>query len=59
MYVWQTSNNAMSPFYLVSAIWGGMDGSMLLWATLMAIYGAILVVRSNTVEREIFVWVSL
>ena len=57
LYVWQTSNNAMSDFYLVSAIWGGMDGSMLLWATFMAIFAAIVVLKKRTVERDVMAWV--
>jgi cytochrome c-type biogenesis protein CcmF len=36
-YVWQHSNTAMSSWYKFSAIWGGMDGSMLLWAGILAI----------------------
>ena len=37
-YVWRTSNNDMPAIYLVSAIWGGMDGSLLLWAAIMGIF---------------------
>lgn len=40
-YVWRTSNNDMPWMYLISAVWGGMDGSMQLWATLTAVYGAL------------------
>jgi len=40
-YVWRTSNNDMPWMYLISAIWGGMDGSMQLWATLTAAYAAL------------------
>ena len=30
-YVWQYSNRDMPWIYKITAIWGGMDGSMLLW----------------------------
>ncbi len=40
-YVWRTSNNDMPPWYLVSAIWGGMDGSMLLWAVFASAYASL------------------
>jgi cytochrome c-type biogenesis protein CcmF len=36
-YVWQFSNRAMESNYKISAIWGGMDGSMLLWCSFLAI----------------------
>lgn len=35
-YVWQHSNASMSDLYKFTAIWGGMDGSMLLWATILS-----------------------
>jgi len=57
-YVWQTSNNDMPPYYLVSAIWGGMDGSMLLWATIMAIFSALVVRGYSKVPRELAHWVT-
>jgi cytochrome c-type biogenesis protein CcmF len=43
-YVWRTSNNDMDPIYLISAVWGGMDGSMLLWGVLNSIYCALAIV---------------
>ncbi len=57
VYVWQTSNNAMPPMYLFSAIWGGMDGSMLLWAVIMTIFAATVVWRSHKVPRDLLAWV--
>ena len=57
VYVWQTSNNEMHTVYLVSAIWGGMDGSMLLWAAIMSIFAALVVWRGDRVERELMNWV--
>lgn len=55
-YVWRTSNNAMPAVYLVSAIWGGMDGSMLLWATIMAGFAALVVVKPPQVNRKLMQW---
>jgi cytochrome c-type biogenesis protein CcmF len=34
-YVWQHSNMGMSDLYKLTAIWGGMDGSMLLWGAIL------------------------
>lgn len=57
LYVWQHSNNAMHPLYLISAIWGGMDGSMLLWAAIMGIFSFLLVTRRNEgIPRDIVAW---
>lgn len=39
-YVWQYSNREMPWIYKITAIWGGMDGSMLLWCFLVAAYCA-------------------
>ena len=58
VYVWQTSNNAMPPMYLFSAIWGGMDGSMLLWAVIMTIFAATVVWRSHKVPRDLLAGVE-
>ncbi|MCB1773715.1 MAG: cytochrome c biogenesis protein CcsA, partial [Gammaproteobacteria bacterium] len=43
-YVWQNSNTSLPTPYLVSAVWGGHEGSLLLWAlTLSAWTGAVTV----------------
>lgn len=39
-YVWQNSERAMSLVYRISAIWGGMNGSLLLWAALSCLFAA-------------------
>jgi cytochrome c-type biogenesis protein CcmF len=41
-YVWQYSNRNMSSIYKITAIWGGMDGSMLLWCTILSCSGGLL-----------------
>lgn len=45
-YVWQHSNRDMDPVYKVTAVWGGMDGSMLLWCAMLALSSAILAYQS-------------
>jgi len=43
-YVWQNSNTSLPTQYLISAVWGGHEGSLLLWAlTLSAWTGAVTV----------------
>ncbi len=46
-YVWQFSNREMQPIYKISAIWGGMDGSMLLWCAMLSVGSAIVAYRSK------------
>lgn len=58
LYVWQNSNNDMPRQYLVSAVWGGMDGSMLLWATFMAVLSAVVVARRDSAPRELANWLA-
>lgn len=50
-YVWQHSDNSMPWHYRISAIWGGMDGSMLLWAAIMAAFAGTSIYRLNGRER--------
>lgn len=55
-YVWQTSNNDMPWWYLTSAVWGGMDGSMLLWAVLMTVFAASVALSQERISRRLFAW---
>jgi cytochrome c-type biogenesis protein CcmF len=36
-FVWQFSNRSMPWIYKFTAVWGGMDGSMLLWAFILSV----------------------
>lgn len=56
-YVWQFSNRDMDPIYKISAIWGGMDGSMLLWAFILSLGGGLVAWRSAGVSRRMMSWV--
>ncbi|NEX17039.1 MAG: heme lyase NrfEFG subunit NrfE [Halochromatium sp.] len=40
LYVAQNSNSLLPGIYKVSAVWGGHEGSLLLWALMMAGWGA-------------------
>lgn len=55
-YVWQYSNRDMDWIYKISAIWGGMDGSMLLWATILSTFCAMAAVRSVAYGRKLAAW---
>lgn len=55
-YVWQYSNRDMPWIYKITAIWGGMDGSMLLWCFLTAMFAACVALRSPVYPRAIVAW---
>jgi cytochrome c-type biogenesis protein CcmF len=55
-YIWQYSNRAMPWIYKVTAIWGGMDGSMLLWCFLIAAFCACVAVASTRYPRTLLPW---
>jgi cytochrome c-type biogenesis protein CcmF len=53
-YVWQFSNREMSPLYKMTALWGGMNGSMLFWGTLLAIFCSALAIKSDIFPSKLF-----
>jgi cytochrome c-type biogenesis protein CcmF len=55
-YIWAHSDRSMSWIYKITAIWGGMDGSMLLWATILACAGAIAVLLTRLENQKVFAW---
>jgi cytochrome c-type biogenesis protein CcmF len=56
-YVANVSNRAMPTFYLIAALWGGQEGSMLLWVWLLALYSAIVVWQNRYRNRELMPYV--
>lgn len=55
-YVWQYSNMAMDWYYKISAIWGGMDGSMLLWCLLLSTSVAVASYNSKRYPANLTPW---
>jgi len=56
-YVASVSSRAMPTFYVIAALWGGQEGSMLLWLWLLAMYSAIVVVQNRHRNRELMPYV--
>jgi len=56
-YVWQFSNHDMDSIYKISAIWGGMDGSMLLWGAILSVSGAVVAIQSLKQSWRYMSWV--
>jgi cytochrome c-type biogenesis protein CcmF len=55
-YIWQYSNRAMPWIYKITAIWGGMDGSMLLWCFFVAMFCAFVARASLRYPRPLLPW---
>ncbi len=43
LYVAQNSNSRLPTMYQVAALWGGHEGSLLFWATILSFFGALAV----------------
>lgn len=56
-YVSSVSNRAMPTFYLMAALWGGQEGSMLLWLWILSAYSAIVVWQNRDRNRELMPYV--
>ncbi len=46
-YIQGNSNRDLPLFYKISAIWGGQEGSLLLWGWLLSLYSAIVFVQNR------------
>ncbi|MGE3537251.1 MAG: heme lyase CcmF/NrfE family subunit [Candidatus Tectimicrobiota bacterium] len=56
-YVASVSNRAMPIFYTIAALWGGQEGSMLLWLWILVLYSAIVVRQNRVRNRELMPYV--
>ena len=50
LYVASNSNTLMPTIYKVSAVWGAHEGSLLLWALILAVWGALVAVFSKGIS---------
>ena len=48
LYVALNSNSTLPAFYKFAAVWGGHEGSLLLWVTILATWTLIVVVGSRS-----------
>ncbi|MBF0160279.1 MAG: heme lyase CcmF/NrfE family subunit [Magnetococcales bacterium] len=51
-YVAEHSSRSLPLFYLATALWGGHEGSLLLWAWLMSLFVAIAIWRHKSVDSS-------
>jgi len=56
-YVHQYSDAAQPLFYKLTSYWGGLDGSILFWAFLLSVFGAMAVRSNRQTQRELIPYV--
>jgi cytochrome c-type biogenesis protein CcmF len=56
-YVQHYSNAAQPLFYKLASYWGGLDGSIMFWVTLLAIFGSVAVYVNRQRHRLLVPWV--
>jgi cytochrome c-type biogenesis protein CcmF len=52
-YVAQNSNSLLPMMYRFSAVWGAHEGSLLLWALILALWSAVLAARSHHLPEAV------
>ncbi len=52
LYVAVNSNSALPAFYKFAAVWGGHEGSLLLWLMILAIWTMLVAVASRSLPEE-------
>lgn len=57
-YVASVSNRAMPTMYLLAALWGGQEGSMMLWLWILTAYSALVVMQNRQRNRELMPYVG-
>ncbi|MFO0725008.1 MAG: heme lyase CcmF/NrfE family subunit [Myxococcota bacterium] len=65
-YVQHYSDRSMPLFYKATAMWGGQDGSLLFWVTVMSIWASVAVYQNRNKNRDLMpgtiatmMWVAL
>jgi cytochrome c-type biogenesis protein CcmF len=52
-----TNTNLGTPFYYrITGVWGALEGSIILWSFMLALYTIILIVRHRVGARELYPW---
>jgi cytochrome c-type biogenesis protein CcmF len=53
-----TNTNLGTPFYYrVTAVWGALEGSIVLWAWMLSVYTLVVILRHRANARELYPWV--
>ena len=57
-YVVSTSNRALPYFYKIAAIWGGQEGSLLLWGWILSGYAALVLIQNRARHAAMMPYVT-
>src|SRR5712691_10932299 len=53
-----TNTNLGTPFYYrITAVWGALEGSIILWGSMLALYTLIVIVTQRARPRQFYPWV--
>src|SRR2546425_11335972 len=53
-----TNTNLGPPFYYrITGVWGALEGSIILWTWMLALYTLIVILRHRESARELYPWV--
>jgi len=55
-YVASNTNLGTPYYYRITAVWGALEGSIILWGWMLALYTLILVLRQRERARELYPW---
>src|SRR5437870_9436657 len=55
-YVATNTNLGTRFYYRITAVWGALEGSIILWSWMLALYTIILIVRHRVGARELYPW---
>jgi cytochrome c-type biogenesis protein CcmF len=56
-YVANNTNLGTPFYYRITALWGALEGSIVLWAWMVGLYTLIVILRHRTSARELYPWV--
>jgi cytochrome c-type biogenesis protein CcmF len=56
-YVARTSDSAQPLFYKLTSYWGGLDGSIMFWVSLLSVFGTVAVYINRERHRELIPYV--
>jgi cytochrome c-type biogenesis protein CcmF len=56
-YVASNTNRGTPFYYRITALWGALEGSIILWAWMLALYTLIVVARYRRTQPQLYPWV--
>ncbi|MCI0548256.1 MAG: heme lyase CcmF/NrfE family subunit [Candidatus Rokubacteria bacterium] len=56
-YVALNTNRGTPFYYRITALWGALEGSIVLWSWMLALYTLIVIARHRTRQPEVYPWV--